>query len=51
MQGLREEQSSVPEDRMERGLLARGNLDIGLRRGEEEKLKKDGCHISIRKLL
>jgi hypothetical protein len=48
MERLSGKQSSVPEDRMERG-LERGNSDLGL--GDGEKQKKDGCHIAIQDLL
>jgi hypothetical protein len=48
MEGLSGKQSSVPEDGMERGWGEEIQTSVA---GDEEKQKKDGCHISIQKLL
>jgi len=50
MEGLSGKQSSVPEDGMERGWGEEIQTSV-LGEGDEEKQKKDGCHISIQKLL
>lgn len=53
MEGLSGKQSSVPEDEMERGWREEIQTSVVGGRGwmDEEKQKKDGCHISIRNLL
>jgi len=49
MEGLSGKQSSVPEDEMERGWGE--EIQTSVAGGMRKSRKKDGCHISIQKLL